>query len=221
MWFLVTGSYVAKRIGLLGGTFNPIHIGHLRSAIEIVECLALDELRLIPNAIPPHREQPKVMPQDRLAMVRLAAANIAKLTVDAQELDRYKPSYTIDTLHNTRAQLEAADQLFLIMGMDAFAILPTWHRWQELLQYCHILVLQRPDMTVVISDELQQYLVKNWVEDFTLLAGSCGKITYIQQTPLNISATQIRNILHRKKTAQFLLPDTVLEYINKHQLYQS
>ena len=131
-----------RRIGILGGTFDPVHIGHLRSALEVAEFMGLDELRLLPNARPPHRDTPQVAAQDRLAMVRCAVAGVERLSVDDRELSRDKPSYTIDTLESLRAELGASDQLFLLMGWDAFCGLPGWHRWEELLKHCHILVLQ-------------------------------------------------------------------------------
>ena len=122
----------ARRIGILGGTFDPVHIGHLRGALEVVEMFGLDELRLIPNARPPHRDTPNCSAQDRLAMVRLAVQDLPPLCVDARELEREKPSCTIDTLIPLRAELGEADQLLLVVGWDAFCGLPTWHRWEEL-----------------------------------------------------------------------------------------
>src|SRR5690606_15909888 len=119
----------ARRIGLLGGTFNPVHIGHLRAALEVVEFLRLDELRLVPSARPPHRETPQVSAEQRLAMVALAVADEPALSVDDRELRRDKPSYTVDTLESLRAELAADDQVFLLLGWDAFCGLPSWHRW--------------------------------------------------------------------------------------------
>jgi nicotinate-nucleotide adenylyltransferase (EC 2.7.7.18) len=106
-------AQAVRRIGILGGTFDPVHIGHLRSALEVAEFMALDELRLLPNARPPHRDTPQVAAQDRLAMVREAVQGVDCLSVDARELERDKPSYTIDTLESVRAELGADDQLFL------------------------------------------------------------------------------------------------------------
>ncbi len=111
---------MGKRIGLFGGTFDPVHIGHMRSAVEMAEQFALDELRLLPNARPPHRETPQVSAAQRLAMVERAVAGVERLTVDPRELQRDKPSYTIDTLESVRAELAADDQLFMLIGWDAF-----------------------------------------------------------------------------------------------------
>jgi nicotinate-nucleotide adenylyltransferase len=183
----------ARRIGLLGGTFNPVHIGHLRAALEVVEFLRLDELRLVPSARPPHRETPQVSAEQRLAMVALAVADEPALSVDDRELRRDKPSYTVDTLESLRAELAADDQVFLLLGWDAFCGLPSWHRWQELLDHCHLLAL----------------------------AGPGGQISFIWQNPLAISATQIRQLLAVGRSVRFLLPDAVLAYIHAHGLYRA
>nr|MBF0682998.1 nicotinate-nucleotide adenylyltransferase [Pseudomonas sp.] len=178
----------ARRIGILGGTFDPIHIGHLRGALEVSEMLELDELRLIPNALPPHRETPQGSSQHRLAMVRLAVEDVPALTVDARELERDRPSYTIDTLESLRAELAHADQLFLLMGWDAFCGLPGWHRWEELLHHCHILVLQRPDADSEAPEALRDMLAARSVSDPQALAGSSGQISFVWQAPLGVSA---------------------------------
>lgn len=210
----------ARRIGVLGGTFDPVHIGHLRSALEVAEVLALDELRLMPNARPPHRDMPQVSAQDRLAMVERAVEGVPLLSVDARELARDKPSYTIDTLELMRAEMAADDQLFLLLGWDAFCGLPAWHRWEELLQHCHILVLQRPDADVESPDALRNLLAARSVSDPQALQGPGGHIAFVWQTPLSVSATQIRQLLASGKSVRFLVPDAVLAYIDAHGLYR-
>ena len=212
---------VGKRIGVLGGTFNPIHIGHLRSALEVAEQLGLDELRLIPNARPPHREAPQVSAAERLAMVEQAVVGVSLLTVDDRELKRDRPSYSIDTLESLRAELAVEDQLFLLLGWDAFCGLPTWHRWEELLDHCHILVLQRPDADSEAPQALRDVLAARSVSDPQAMVGSSGQIAFVWQTPLAVSATQIRNLLASGKSVRFLVPDAVLAYINAHGLYRA
>lgn len=210
-----------KKIGIFGGTFDPVHIGHLRSALEVAEFMALDELRLIPSARPPHREAPQVSARDRLAMVELAVAGLPPLRVDDRELKRDKPSYSIDTLESLRGELAAADQLFLIIGWDAFCGLPTWHRWNELLEHCHILVLQRPDADSEAPETLRNLLAARSISDPLSLEGPGGQISFIWQTPLAVSATQIRTLLASGKSVRFLLPDAVLTYIHAHGLYRA
>lgn len=210
-----------RRIGILGGTFDPVHIGHLRGALEVADALTLDELRLTPSARPPHRDAPQVSAQDRLAMVQCAVVGVAPLVVDARELQRDKPSYTIDTLELMRAELAADAQVFLLLGWDAFCGLPTWHRWEELLQHCHILVLQRPDADSEPPDALRNLLAARSVSDPLALKGPSGQIAFVWQTPLAVSATQIRQLLASGKSVRFLVPDAVLAYIDAHGLYRA
>lgn len=210
-----------RRIGILGGTFDPIHIGHLRGALEVTELLGLDELRLIPSARPPHRETPSSSAEDRLAMARCAVADLLPLRVDDRELARDKPSWTFDTLLSLRDELEAADQLFLLLGWDAFCGLPGWHRWSELLDHCHILVMQRPDADSEAPEVLRNLLAARSVADPLALAGPAGQIAFVWQTPLAISATQIRQLLASGRSVRFLVPDAVLAYINAHGLYRA
>lgn len=206
---------------MLGGTFDPVHIGHLRGALEVAESLGLDEVRLLPNARPPHRDTPQVAAADRLAMVERAVRGMRLLQVDARELQRDAPSYTIDTLESMRAELAADDQLLLLLGWDAFCGLPSWHRWEELLEHCHILVLQRPDADHEPPDALRNLLAARAVSDPRALKGACGQITFVWQTPLAVSATQIRQLLASGKSVRFLVPDAVLAYIEAHGLYRA
>ena len=210
---------MTRRIGILGGTFDPVHIGHLRGALEVAELLDLDEVRLIPSARPPHRGAPQVSAEDRLAMVQCAVQGVAPLAVDDRELRRSKPSYTIDTLISLRQELAAVDQLLLLVGWDAFCGLPSWHRWEELLDHCHILVLQRPDADSEAPDALRNLLAARSASDPRALEGPAGQIAFIWQTPLEISATQLRERLASGKSIRFLVPDAVLAYIHAHGLY--
>jgi len=212
---------MGKRMGLLGGTLYPVNIGHLRGALKVGESMHLDELRLVPSARPPHRDTPQVSALDRLAMVECAVAGVSPLVVDDRELKRDKPSYTIDTLEQMRAELAADDQLFLLLGWDAFCGLPTWHRWEELLQHCHILVLQRPDADSEPPDALRNLLAARSVSDPLALQGPGGHIAFVWQTPLAVSATQIRQLLASGKSVRFLVPDAVLAYIDAHGLYRA
>ncbi|MBF0675333.1 nicotinate-nucleotide adenylyltransferase [Pseudomonas sp.] len=210
---------MTRRIGILGGTFDPVHIGHLRGALEVAELLDLDEVRLTPSARPPHRGTPQVSAEDRLAMVQCAVQGVTPLTVDDRELRRDKPSYTVDTLLSLRQELAAHDQLFLLLGWDAFCGLPSWHRWEELLDHCHILVLQRPDADSEAPDELRNLLAGRSVSDPLTLNGPGGQISFIWQTPLEVSATQLRERLASGRSIRFLVPDAVLAYIHAHGLY--
>lgn len=212
---------MAKQIGILGGTFDPVHIGHLRSAIEVLEGCGLDEVRLIPGAVPPHRSTPNVSAQQRLEMVRLAVEGVEGLEVDDRELRRDGPSWTIDTLLSLRAELAAEDRLYFILGQDAFAGLHRWHRWQEILQHCHLLVLQRPDQTAALPAEVQQLLDNHVVGEFGQIQQMAGQIALIQQPPLPVSATAIRQLCARQGSIRFLVADAVAHYIARHGLYRA
>ncbi len=212
---------MARRIGVLGGTFDPIHIGHLRGALEVAELLALDEVRLIPSARPPHRDTPQVTAEQRLQLVRLAAEGEPLLRVDDRELARTTPSWTIDTLESLRGELGVDDQLFLLLGWDAFCGLPSWQRWTELLQHCHVLVLQRPDADTEAPEALRDLLAARSVNEPAALCGPAGQIAFVWQTPLAVSATDIRRRLATGRSVRFLLPDAVLHYIDAHGLYRA
>ena len=212
---------MSRKLGVLGGTFDPIHIGHLRGAMEVAETLQLDELKLIPSARPPHRDAPQGSAQERLAMVSLAVQGIEPLSVDDRELRRDSPSWTIDTLQSLRRELAATDPLFLLLGWDAFCGLPGWHRWEELLDHCHIIVLQRPDADEEAPESLRDLIAARRASDPQSIAGAAGKIAFIYQAPLAVSATQIRQLLASGRSARFLLPDAVLTYIHAHRLYRA
>jgi nicotinate-nucleotide adenylyltransferase len=211
-----------RLIGLLGGTFDPVHYGHLRLAETLADKLGLDEVRFIPAANPPHRQLPETPAKDRCAMVGLAIAGNPRFVLDDRELQREGASYTIDTLRSLREELGAEVALCLIMGSDAFAELDGWHRWQELLDHCHMALVERPNVELAASlrPPLQALLRARYAEDRTLLAGSpAGRISIQRMTALDISATGIRNDLMHGRSPRYLLPDSVIAYIERHQLY--
>lgn len=211
-------------IGLLGGTFNPIHFGHLRMAQELAESLNLDEVRFIPAANPPHKPEPTITAEHRAAMVQLAIKDNPTFSFDDRELHRKGASYTIDTLQSLRAELGEQVSLVLMMGSDAFTKFNTWHRWQEIIQLCHIALVQRP---VAVSKEtlpkvLETFLHNHYTEHTDdLRESSAGFVTMQPITPLDISSTAIRNALQQKHSARYLMPDSVLDYIHAHQLYSA
>lgn len=210
---------MTRRIGLLGGTFDPVHFGHLRGALEAAECLGLDELRLIPSARPPHRGQPRASAEQRLTMVQLATGGVTGLMVDDRELQRDRPSYTVETLESLRSELGDTVTLFMILGWDAFGGLPAWHRWEELLGLCNLVVLQRPDYDPELPEVLKDLLAARSVSDPGSVSARYGQIICLTQTPLAISATHIRQLVAERRSPRFLLPDAVLDYIETHGLY--
>lgn len=210
---------VKPRIGVLGGTFDPVHFGHLRSALEVHEALALDELRLLPSARPPHRGQPGCSAEQRLQMVSLAIRNVPGLRVDDRELLRESPSWTVDSLLSLRDELGEQASIFLLLGWDAFCGLPGWSRWEQLLELANLVVLQRPDCDLDLPEVLKDLLAARTV-DIHLANASHGQIVCLAQTPLAISATHIRELIGAGRSPRYLLPDAVLDYINQHGLYR-
>jgi nicotinate-nucleotide adenylyltransferase len=209
-------------IGLLGGTFNPIHFGHLRMAQELAEALTLNEVRFIPSANPPHKTMTLVSANDRAAMVQLAIADNPSFKFDGRELKRTGASYTIDTLQSLRTELGGYASLTLIMGSDAFTKFNTWHRWQEIIDLCHITLVQRPDSknNEALPKELETFLHNHYTErPEDLHESSAGFVTMQAITPLEISSTEIRQTLHNNSSARYLMPDSVLNYIHERQLY--
>jgi nicotinate-nucleotide adenylyltransferase len=212
-------------IGVLGGTFDPVHYGHLRLAEELGETLKLGEVRLIPVGTPPHRVTPHVAAEHRLEMVRIAAAGNPRLTVDERELRRAGPGYTYDTLAGLRAELGAARPLVLIVGADAFLEFASWHRWREVFGLAHIAVAHRPGfpaerwgerMPQPLAREYESRLMRQPLATHLQPAGG---IVVVPFTALDISATAIRDRIKAGTSPRYLLPSSVLDYIRKHQLY--
>jgi nicotinate-nucleotide adenylyltransferase len=209
-------------IGILGGTFNPIHHGHLRLALELYERLNLAEVRLIPSAYPPHREQPAVNSQCRLKMVQAAVEGIKTLNVDDRELRRTGFSYTVDTLKSLREDYPHRS-LCLILGMDSFLNLPQWHQWEQLIKLAHLLVVRRQN--VELPEQSKNMMWDFWkshrIFDRKNLEQQKAGHIWLEEIPtLEISATQIRDIIASGKNPHYLLPLSVLEIITKNQLYR-
>jgi len=213
-----------QTIGLLGGTFDPIHFGHLRMAQELAESLSLSTVKFIPSANPPHKRSPQVSAEHRAAIVQLAIADNPQFQFDGRELNRSGASYTIDTLESLRSELENDASLILIMGSDAFTKFNTWHRWQEIIKLCHIALVQRPASTKqdVLTKELETFLHNHYTEHADDLHNiSAGLVTMQAITPLDISSTAIRQSLQLKRSVRYLIPESVLNYITAKQLYSA
>ncbi|MEE8320899.1 MAG: nicotinate-nucleotide adenylyltransferase [Gammaproteobacteria bacterium] len=210
-----------KPIGLLGGTFDPVHFGHLRLAAEVIQRLDLEELRFVPLHVPPHREAPRATAEQRYTMLQMAITDVDCLRVDNRELHREGVSYTIDTVKSLRKET-GNTPLCLLLGMDAFKSIDTWHRWEELLTYVHIIIADRPGTTLPTGVKTIKELVDEYsVDDYTLLhQAQAGKILYIPVPMLDISSTHIRQQISNQNNVRFLLPDAVLDYIHTNHLYQ-
>ena len=214
-------------VGILGGTFDPIHNGHLRLAEEVAGLLDLKQIRFIPTGTPPHRAQPAATNAQRAEMVRLAIAGNPRFVMDDRELMRAGQSYSFDTVTELRATLPARTPVVLMMGADAFLSLPGWHRWRELLEICHIVVAQRPGYSVTswesaLAPELWEAFSNRSVVNMSPLRRSPGgRIAIHTMTALDISASLVRSQLRSGVSPRYLLPDAVLEYIHQHGLYST
>lgn len=215
-------------IGILGGTFDPIHHGHLRIAQEALEQCALAQVRFIPSGTPPHRAAPLAAAPMRLEMVRLALAGHPDFIVDAREVSRRDPCYTVDTLSELRAELGAQKPLCLILGGDAFLQLHTWHEWRRLFELAHIVVLQRAggpplgNAMINADSALQAEYRKRLVPGARALhEAPAGSIFVADMPALEISATDIRRRCARGRDVRYLLPDAVAQYIQTHELYDA
>lgn len=212
-------------LGIFGGTFDPVHLGHLRLAEEAADALGLAQVRWIPAGQPALRSPPQASAAQRLAMVRLVTADNPRFEVDAGEVDAACPSYTVPTLERLRQTDVCGTQrpLVLLVGADAFAGMPSWHRWQQLLDLAHIGVAHRPGFPVD-ADHLPQALAGIYRERFcadiqALTQAPAGRIVMFAMTQLDISATKIRTLLSKQHSTRYLLPEALIAHIQDHHLY--
>jgi len=203
-----------------GGTFDPVHFGHLRTALEIREIVGIDEMRLVPCGQPPHRFEPIAQRDLRRRMLDLAVEAEPGLTVDSRELERDGPSYMVDTLSSMQA--EQPDQtLVLIIGMDAFDGIANWHQWRNLFGLANFVVMQRPGYPAQIPSAIAQLDGVFHVTDReTLRTRGSGCIFFHEVTQLEISATAIRDLIRNERSPRYLLPERVLELIESERLYR-
>ena len=196
------------RIGVYGGSFDPVHFGHLRSALEVRQGRELDELRFLPSGNPPHRARARVANEHRLSMLQLAVGDAPGIVIDDRELGLRSTSYSIDTLETIQAENPQAE-LTLIIGMDQFSAFDTWHRWQELLQRVELVVMERPGES--LSGSARQLLASELK----------NRISIVAVTQMDISSSRIRQDLQAGLDIRFLVPYAVRNYILSHNLYAS
>lgn len=210
---------------VLGGTFDPIHNAHLSTALGVAAQLDVEQVRLIPCGDPPHRPAPGASVQQRLHMLQAAVKDKPQFVIDTQELARTGPSYMVDTAANLRHELGGQVPICLMMGMDAFLGLSSWHRWQHLADYVHIVVMARPGWQMVrekMDAALVQWLAGRVVETVAqLLSKPSGYVLMTTVSQLNISATQIREKISAGQPIQGLLPEAVQRLIETEKLYRN
>jgi len=207
-------------ICLLGGTFDPVHHGHLRTAIEVQQALGVERVRLVPARVPPHRAPPVASVEQRLALLQRAIEGEPALAIDTRELERPGPSWMVDTLRSVRA--EAGDEpITLVTGLDAFAGLESWREWQSIPQLSHLLVLERPGVCWPRQGPLADLMARSRVTDCAALFDApAGLIASLRVSQLEISSTHVRDLLRAGKNARYLLPDGVLDLIVQRGWYR-
>lgn len=208
-------------IGVFGGTFDPVHYGHLRTAWEIQQALGLSQVRMIPCAVPPHRGEPVASGAQRLLMLQMALEDSPGFIADERELLRGGPSYMVDTLQSLREEL-GRQPMCLILGQDAFNGIDRWHKWQRLIDLAHIVVMQRPGSKLPSMGAVADLMAACGTDDAADLSASSAGRVYLQPvTQLDIAATQLRAAMRTdgSEALRFLVPDVVRHYIAEHGLY--
>lgn len=206
-------------IGIFGGTFDPIHYGHLRTAFELLQALRLSEVRFMPAGDPPHRDITVASPELRLRMVKAAIGQQPGFNVDDREMRRAGPSYSVDTLAELRADMPE-QSLCMIVGMDAFLGLPKWHQWQDILKLAHLVVAHRPGWRAPAMGPLGELLVDGGtgrVDD--LHEAKAGRIFIHAVTQLEISSTEVRQLVAAGRDPRYLMPDAVRDIIQQSACY--
>ena len=216
-------SEVSEAIGplaLLGGTFDPVHYAHLRCADEARAKLGLENLYLLPAGVPPHRDSPQATNPQRLEMLQLALAEFPQLQIDTRELDRDGLSYMVDTLQELRTE-SPPRPLLLLIGQDVANDLDRWHRWQDLFELAHIVIMTRPGQRPVYRSELEQNIDRRLQADVqSMLDSKAGGVLALQVEAIDICATTIKTMVGLGRSPRGMLPGPVLDYINEEGLYQ-
>ncbi|MGH8400568.1 MAG: nicotinate-nucleotide adenylyltransferase [Gammaproteobacteria bacterium] len=208
-----------RKIGIFGGTFDPVHLGHLRPAQEILDALHLDQIRFIPTGFPPHRTMPVAPAVLRLAMLKAAVVDETRFHVDERELNRTTPCYTVDTLAELRREYPDA-ALSLIVGMDAFLGFPAWHQWQRLFELAHVIVAHRPGWTFKDDGPLAEVLATRSIEAAEQMQDrSAGCVLLQPVTQLEISATLVRDCMAAGHDPRYLVPEVVRDILIESGCY--
>ena len=206
-------------ICILGGTFDPVHFGHLRPALDVQQALGIACVQLLPCREPPHRAAPLATAEQRLELLQLAVANEPALGIDERELCREGPSYMVDTLESLRTE-KGDEPVCLALGMDALLGLDRWHRWQDIPALCHLVVMQRPGSPWPQQGELADWVNTARVTDVSVLNNqAAGCVIGVPVTQMAVSSTQIRDLLAAGQSPRYLLPDAVLDRIRQEKWY--
>ena len=206
-------------VAVFGGTFDPIHCGHLRTVAQVQRTIDLGSVHFVPARQPPHRHAPRASAGHRLEMVRLALAAYPLFVADDRELARPGPSYTVDTLRSFRTELGEARPLGVILGLDAFLGISDWHDWRAILGLAHLLVMQRPGWSPP-DTRPDWWTAAHCVSAQMLDTRPGGLIHMVAVQPVEVSASEVRRRLHRGDSVAHQMPAVVASYIQRHGLYQ-
>jgi len=218
-------NFGAPLVGIFGGTFDPIHYGHLRIAEEIVKTVGLQKLYFVPAGMPRLRHSPVASPQHRVEIVRLAIQKNPDFVLDEREINRDGVSYSIDTVREFKQEFGEEIRLCFVLGADAFINLPEWNNWKELFNLCHFIVSTRPGYTLtlikeLLSKELREECSQRWVSNTeSLRKDTSGLIFIASTTMLDISATSIRAHIADGRSVRHLVPSVTVNYISENKLY--
>ena len=223
-WFVEQGPMreISQRraIAVLGGTFDPVHHGHLRLAMELAEQLDLTQVQLMPGYQPVHRDRPSATAEQRLSMLQLAVAENGHLQVDDRELQRKGPSYSLLSLQELRTEVGEDTQLFFILGEDAFSKFDSWYRWQEIIEYANILIATRPGEHPKLSNELSHFVEKHRYQGEGYPDSVAGSVVRVDNLMLEIASSDIRQRITDGRNINYLLPSGVQNYIEQQNLYR-
>jgi nicotinate-nucleotide adenylyltransferase len=204
---------------LFGGTFDPVHYGHLRCADEAREKLGLKNLYLLPAGTPPHRACPQTTTRQRLDMLKLAQTEFPALRIDERETRREGPSYMVETLQELRAEFPQ-NPLLLLIGQDAANLLHTWFHWQQLFSLAHIVILTRPSITIEYRQDVAEQIQRRLhVDPQKLLCSQAGGVLQLEVASIDVSATKIKELIRQGRPLGSMMPAAVIDYINENRLY--
>ena len=215
---VISGS--EPRIGVMGGSFNPVHYGHLRVAKDVKQRLRLDHMFLMPAAQSPLKAQHSVTANHRVAMLQAALQAFPELALDCREIDRAGPSFTVDSLSELREEFGSEASLYFVIGDDCLPTLHRWRQWRELTTYANLIVTKRPGQFPLPVEEVAQWCRETEVDLETIDAMVCGGLSRVECSLVDISSTELREGLNSNKGVEQVIPDSVIEYINHHQLYR-
>ncbi len=215
----------AHRLGVMGGTFNPVHIGHLRAAEEALEMLGLDSFFFIPSAVPPHKVDASILPfEHRWEMLRIAIEGHPRFRLSDLERRLSGKSYTVNSLRKLHEEMPGENDIFFLMGMDAFLELDMWWNYADLFDLAQIVAMRRPGYP---EEELEAFLnskvspLFEWSPEANCFLHPCLQpVHYLKITHMAISSTLVRNLVARRRSIRYLVPDGVMRYIDKHSLYR-